>query len=264
MNVISALIDFTDTSKTATAYACWLAEKQNAKINLLHICPEDDYDVAELEKKIIDFTGIDRCGLQYNVAVGDGHIQEKIPQLLDLSHSDFVIIGTHGAKSIFATTVGAEVVKLTQRIGISALVVQDRSPQPGDHLHKVLFPIGPHKDFMPKIEAAIEWAKLADLEFEVFCLSKEDGSLSKSIEQNLELTRVSFEKAGLNFKEVVRSTQSYSVGFGRDIVEEGKAWGADLIVSMSHPSEENSYFGNVDKTHILLNSSAIPVLCVTK
>ncbi len=67
---------------------------------------------------------------------------KQVPKLLQLSDSDFVVIGTHGQKGIFQTLFGANVIKLIQSLYVSALIVQNNSPAPEEGFSKILFPMG--------------------------------------------------------------------------------------------------------------------------
>ncbi len=262
MNIISALIDFTDTSKVATQYACWLAKKEGASINLLHISNDNETSSTDIEQKLVEFTDISNCDIPYSISVGDGDYLKQIPRLLQLSDADLVIIGTHGVKGIFQTLFGANVVKLVQSLSISAIIVQDQTPSLKNGISKILFPMAPHDNFKVKIDSTVHWAKLLDAEVEVFCLFKQDGPLPDHIARNLELTKTTFTEEGLNFKVTLKDSKVYSVGYAREILEHAEATGANLISIMSQNSEENRYFGNVDKTNIVLNPQGIPVLCV--
>ncbi len=264
MNIISVLIDFTETSKVATAYACQLAKGEGAKVNLLHITSHSDESASQLEEKLLDFTGIKNMGVDYEVSVGDGDYMIQVPKLLQLSDSDFVVIGTHGQKGIFQTLFGANVIKLIQSLKISALVVQDNSPMPEGGFEKILFPMAPHSNFQVKIDQTAHWAKKMDSSVEVFCLFKEDGTLHEGLAKNLEQTKKSFTDEGVKFNLILRDSKVYSIGYAREVLDEAKNIGADLISIMSQTSEENRYFGNVDKTNMVLNPMGIPVLCVAE
>lgn len=262
MKTISALIDFSDTSKVAMDYACWLAKRNDSVVNLIHIVADNDYNKEELENKLKDFTGIDAREVKYNISIGTGDYLQQIPRLIQLSDSDFVVIGTHGVKGIFQTLFGANVIKLVQSISVSALVVQDNTPPPSDKLKNILFPLGPHENFQMKIDQAADWALSLGAKVDVFCLLKEDGNLHDNIHHNLELTKSYFDKEGVDYQTIMRESQVYSIGYAREILEFAKEDGAGLLAIMAQISEENRYFGNVDKTNMVLNADGIPVLCV--
>ncbi len=264
MKIISTLIDFSNTSKIATQYAASIAKRENASVNLVHITSQNTDDHAAIENKLIQFTEIDQHNIPYTVSIGDGNYLKKIPKLLQLSDSDFVVIGTHGTKGIFQTLFGANVLSLVQSIPIPALVVQDNSPLPPDAIKKILFPMAPHDNFSIKIKHTASWAKLFDAEVDVFCLFKGEDTLPENIAHNLELTKATFDKEGVNYKTTMQDSKVYSVGFAKDIIAYAEDKDFNLLAIMSHNSEENQYFGNVDKTNLILNPKGIPVLCIAE
>jgi nucleotide-binding universal stress UspA family protein len=264
MKIISVLIDFTETSKVATAYALHLAHMQGSKINLVHITSTSNESSADTKEKILDFTGIQNSGIEYDVSLGDGDYMKQVPKLLQLSDSDFVVIGTHGQKGIFQTLFGANVIKLIQSLHVSALIVQNNSPAPEEGFSKILFPMGPHTNFHIKINKTAEWALLMKAQVEVFCLFKEDGTLPDNISKNLDLTKKTFTDKDVAHNLILRESKVYSIGYAREVLDEAKNRKANLISIMSRTSEENRYFGNVDKTNIVLNDMGIPVLCITE
>lgn len=265
MKIISCLIDFTDTSKIAIAYAVWLAKRENATVNLLHIIGDDNSDHKAVEQKLVDFTEIQTHEVPFTVSIGDGNYLKKIPKLVQLSDSDFVVIGTHGTKGIFQTLFGANVVKLVQDLPVSALVVQDNTPIPVPEISNILFPVAPHHDFSTKIEETAHWADLHKAQVDIFCLFRGgDDTLPENIQNNLESAVDYFTERSVRFKKILRESKVYSVGYAKDILLYSEEKHFDLISIMAQNSDENAYFGNVDKTNLILNPKGIPVLCINK
>lgn len=262
MKIISCLIDFTETSKIAVAYASEMAKKEGSTVNLLHIVNDSDYDQKKVESELVSFTGIDNLGVNYTCSIGDGNYLNKIPKLVQLSDADFVVIGTHGTKGIFQTLFGANVVKLVQDLPVPALVVQDNSPMPVPEIKEILFPVAPHHNFNIKIEETARWAKLYNSHVDIFCLFKGESTLPENISNNLDKAVEYFEKEGVKHDKVLRESKVYSVGYAKDILAYSNEKQFDLIAIMSQNSEENMYFGNVDKTNLILNPGGIPVLCI--
>lgn len=264
MKIISALIDFTETSKIAVQYASKIATREKATVNLLHITSNGDEQEEETKRKLIEFTEIEKLNIPFSVSLGSGHYLKKIPKLLQLSDSDFVVIGTHGTKGIFQTLFGSNVLNLVQHLTIPALVVQDNTPVPPLPIKKILFPLAPHSDFKIKVEHTARWAKLFDAEVDVFCLFKGDDTLPENIAINLELTKDMFDELGVKYKTTLKDSQVYSIGYAKDIIAYTEDKDFNLLAIMSQNSEENMYFGNVDKTNLILNPKGIPVLCITE
>lgn len=260
MKVISCLIDFTDTSKLAYSYAKSFARKENAQLNLLHIVRESKYDVQAVEQKALDFVGEDSSSV--SVSIGDGNYLEQIPKLLEVSQSDRVVIGSHGKKGALQTMVGADVVQLIQKIEIPAFIVQGHSPASTGSFSKVLFPIGPHSNFHIKIEATAKWAQDYGASVDVLILENPQTANPAEIDQNVEATMAYFNDHNIAYTVTRQPTKVYGVGYGKAIMEYAEGKGFDVLSIMSETSEENMYFGNVDKTDLILNTSGLPVLCI--
>lgn len=261
MKTISVLIDFRPTSEMATQYACWLAHETGAGINLLHITDEHDPNIEQIKQKLVAFTKIETYGVDYTVSVGKGEYLREIPKLLLLVDADFVVIGTHGVEGIYQALFGANVIKLIQDISISALVVQENTVSPGDNIPQILFPIGVHENFDAMIAKTAEWALDLDGDVDIFSVLKGDGTDTDFL-KNLDKTKKYFDEHKVRYKTVVKDATIYSVGYAREILAHAKESKAGLITMLSQVSEENRYFGNMDKTNLVLNPQGIPVLCI--
>lgn len=263
MKTISVLIDFRSTSEMATQYACWLSQQTGANVNLLHITDEHDPNIAEIEKQLIAFTKIETHGVKYSVSVGQGEYLHEIPKLLLLVNADFVVIGTHGVEGVYQALFGANVIKLIQDISISALIVQDNTLSPSDNVPQILFPIGIHESFDAMIKKTAVWALDLDGDVDIFSLLKGDGTDSEFL-KNLDKTKKYFDEHKVRYKAVIKEATIYSIGYAREILAHAKESNAGLITMLSQVSEENRYFGNMDKTNLVLNPQGIPVLCIAK
>lgn len=261
MKTISVLIDFRPTSKMATQYACWLSHETGAGVNLLHITDEHNPDVEDIKRKLIAFTNIETYGVKYTVSVGKGEYLHEIPKLLLLVNADFVVIGTHGVEGVYQALFGANVIKLIQSISISSLIVQGNTVKPGANIPQILFPIGIHENFDAMIAKTAEWALALDSDVDIFSVLKGDGSDSDFL-KNLDKTKKYFDEHKVRYKTVIKEATIYSVGYAREILAYAKESKAGLITMLSQVSEENRYFGNMDKTNLVLNPQGIPVLCI--
>src|SRR5690554_2572785 len=261
MKTISVLIDFRPTSQIATQYACWLSHNTGAEVNLLHISDNQNPDVEAIKDRLIAFTNIEEHGVKYSVSVGRGEYLHEIPKLLLMVDADFVVIGTHGVEGVYQALFDANVVKLIQDISISALVVQDNTASPGDNIPAILFPTGIHENFDAMIKKTAEWALALDGDVDIFSLLKGDGTDSEFL-KNLDKTKKYFDEHKVRYKSVVKEATIYSIGYSREILAYAKKSQPGLITMLSQVSEENRYFGNLDKTNLVLNPQGIPVLCV--
>lgn len=264
MKMISTLIDFRPTSEKATQYACWLSKETGAAVNLLHITDEQKPDVEAIKKRLIEFSKIDNYDVKYTVSVGRGEYLQEIPKLLRLVDADFVVIGTHGVQGVYQALFGANVIKLIQSISISALIVQDNIPKPGDNVPQILFPVGLHHNFDAMMKKTAEWALDMDGDVDIFTLLKDGGDTYDDFIKNTDKTKAYFDKHGVRYKTVIKEPTTYSIGYAKEILNYAKESKAGLITMLSQVSDENRYFGNTDKTNLVLNPQGIPVLCIAE
>lgn len=262
MKMISTLIDFTAASAKATEYACWFSKETGATVNLLHIAEDRSVEEDILKEKLIDFTNIKEFGVPYTIEIGYGDYLREIPKTLLMLNADFVVAGTHGVKGVYESLFGPNMVKLVQRVSISAITVQDQTRSPSENFPHILLPIGVHENFHAVIKKTAEWALEMDAEVDVFSLLKDGDPAYNDFVNNLEVTKKYFDKHQVRYKTIVKESTRYSVGYSREILEYAEENDCGLITIMSHVSEKQRYLGNVDKTNLIMNKTGIPILCV--
>lgn len=264
MKMISTLIDFRPTSEIATQYACWLAKETGASVNLLHISAEHQPDTAKIKEQLRNFTKIDTYGIDYSISVGKGDYMYEIPKMLKLVDADFAVIGTHGVEGVYQALFGVNVIKLIQSITISSLIVQENTPSPADNAPKILFPVGIHHNFDAMIRKTADWALSLDADVDILCILKDDADTYDDFIKNTDRTKAFFDKSGVRYRTIIREPKTYSIGYSKEILNYAGENGIGLITMLSRLSDQNRYFGNVDKTNLVLNSLGIPVLAVAQ
>lgn len=263
MDKICVLVDFSPASKVAIGYSCTIAKKAGATLQLLHVAkPSEEHEIDDVRKKLREFASdTDVCNTKSELIVEPGDFQLLIPDLLDKHGSDLVIIATHGVRGIFHTMQGPEVLKLIQKIRIPSLVIQQSTPRDFKGYDSILLPISPHKNIRVKIDQTAAIAKIFNSKVLIYILTPPEGELEPSLQHNLEIAEKTFEKLGVEYEEVYETSKVYGVGYARQALEFVKSRQIDLFSIMAHASEEHSYFGNVERSHFILNDTGIPVLC---
>ena len=259
MNTISCLIDFSETGKTATSYAVWLAQKYHASINLMHyVANTEDRDL--IEKKLISHSEIESTKLPFTCTIVTGKFLKSIPEALTQNETDLLVIGSHGAQSSSQIWAAANVVHITQHIDIPAFVVNENTSTAGSPIQNILFPIAPHANFNVLIEEAARWAKQNEAHMAILCLALKDSDLPTDIARNLENSERYFAAENIAHTKTIQESKVYSVGYAKDIIAYAEENQFDLISIMAQNSEENMYFGDVEKTNLIQNHLGIPVL----
>ena len=263
MDTIACIIDFNETSKTATAYAIWLAKKHNATINIVHLLTSDE-NALNIEEKLIAFCGIADSNVPFTCTLAGNNSLKKLPEILLESNVNMVVVGTYGKQSESHTLAPSNVVKLVQAIPLSVFVVNEQTSLPVSALHNILFPMAPHRNFNFQIDEAAKWAKSFDAHVDILCLISDGNDIPVDIAKNLEKTESYFKHENIAFSKTLKESKVYSIGYAKDIISYAQEKNVDLITVMSQNSDENMYFGSIEKTNLLQNSSGIPVLCVNR
>ncbi len=263
MKNISVLVDFTETSKIAIKYACGIAAKAGATLQVLHVInPQDNKSPESVKHELEDFSQLSEvCESDYNLVVETGEFMEVIPGLLKRLQSDLVVIATHGIKGIFHTMQGAEVLKLIQKIPLPSLILQGRSPVDFIYFKNILFPIAAHDNFEEKINQTAMVAGVFDSNVVLFVLYPEKGELPEQLKQNLEKSQKIFEQQGVKTELVKETSRVYGIGYAKQALEYAANNKVELFSIMAHAASDNSYFGNVERSEFILNERGIPVLC---
>ena len=259
MKIISCLIDFSETSKKAAETAISLARKYESTLNLICVSLSSEEVASE---EVVAFSGVESAKVPYFISIDHGSYQEKIPELIQESHADLLVIGSRGSQRETEMLSADEVLKIVQSLTINVLVVSKETEVAELAINRILHPIAPHDNFSIQIKETARWAKDFNAHIDVFCLYVDSENLPKDIDTNLRKSGEFFEKEGLSQSKTLRETKVYSVGYAKDIIRYTEEMPADLIAIMAQNSLENMYFGGVEKTNLLLNPRGIPVLCV--
>ncbi len=265
MDKICVFVDFSPASQVAIKYACTLATKANAILQILHVAGPDNAENSDaLRKELQSFASdTEVCEVKTEAIIEFGDFQRNIPELLVKHKPDLILIATHGVKGIFHTMQGPEVLKLIQKINVPSLVIQERTPREYEGYEYILFPISLHANFQVKIDQTMMIAKVFGSKVLVYILTPSEGDLEEALQQNLERTEKSFSANDIEYEEIFETSKVYGVGYARQALEYSKSRKVDLFAIMAHASEEHAYFGNVERSQFLLNEHGIPVLCCT-
>ena len=261
MQKICVFIDFTDGCKVALKQASVLAQKSNATICLLNIVDS----VAEVEKTKVQLLKFAKTALGHSVLMeayaAVGGLMDGSKAQLQKIHPDLVIIGTHGIKGIKQKFLGADILKLVKVIEFPCIVVQENSEVNESGFKKILFPIGPHHNFMVKIKQTAHFAKLFDCKITLYEISKEGFDTNGLAHKNKVMAKTYFAENNISVTEDAEEMTVFSAGNSRQTLNYADKNAFDLIAMMSTISQNEILYGATDKENLLVNSLGIPVLC---
>lgn len=259
MKSIAVLIDFTDGSKTALTQAAALAKKINAKIIGLHIVSAQN-KVADATVQLNQFLQEFAGGIVTESQVSIGSLNTAVHDGLKKIDPDLVVVCTHGVKGMFQTLFGAHILKLVQSIPYPCIVIHEKSNVDLANTKKILFPLGPHPDFMTKIKQVSAFAKALNAAVVIYEIDRPAGEYDVLLAKNMELAKSYFEEQGVPYSKVLEEVKVFSVGFSRQTIDYASQNDISIIGLMATVSQNEELFGLGDKENFLVNEQGISVL----
>ncbi len=262
MNKLAALIDFTPTCEVALSYLNMLTITLGTEAVLVNI--EENQEKKELIEARLELYAkkIRKGSLACATHVEIGDFDSIIDTTLQLLNAELVITGTHGVKGLKQTLFGAHILKLAQNISIPLLVVQDESKVNPNGIEKILFSMGPHENFEGTIDFIASLAKDLNSTVVIYTIIKSAQDLSDELVHNNNYAKRVFEAVGVPFEHVVEESQDFSLGFSRQTIHYMEKNPFDMVVMPADASEMYRAFSKTDKENLVLNTLAVPVLCV--
>ena len=141
--------DFSTSAETAFSVALEMAEKNNAKIWILHVMPpainpmamNSDWEVADHPKEALVLHLQERMqqeygdrvmmNLTYELVVLDGHISTEILNFINENNIDLCILGAFGMSSMGLVMFGSVAQRISQEAACSVMVIRSKDDQPG-------------------------------------------------------------------------------------------------------------------------------------
>lgn len=262
MNKLAALIDFTPTCEVTLSYLTHLSKMLGTDAVLVNI--EEDHAKKELaETKLEVYVQKMRDNqLECATHVEIGDFNSIIDTTLQLLNPQLVITGTHGIHGLKQTLFGAHILKLAQNISIPLLVVQDNSRLNPGGIEKILFSMGPHENFETTIDFVASMAKDLNSKVVIYTIIKSAQDISDGLAHNNNYAKRVFEAVGVLCEHVVEESQDFSLGFSRQTIHFMEKNPFDMVVMPADASEMYRAFSKTDKENLILNTLAVPVLCV--
>lgn len=260
MASILVLIDFTETSGKALTEAISIAKHKNESLVLCHISDDNaDDDLVQLKSFEVDAM---KAGVAVESVVRKGNLYSETASYVKELMPSLVVVGTHGKKGIVQQLLGAKIQKLVEGIKASVLVVSDFTQTIHGGFKNILLPVATHPNFIKKVEAA------GDLlgengKIHIFTVIKPGTELSDAIVENIDKTKAYLEAKEIEYDNIQVEASTYSVGYSQETIKYAKNNSVDLVAIMTSVTEQNRYFGKLDKENLLVNEEGIAILSVT-
>jgi hypothetical protein len=260
MKNIAVLIDFTEGSKIALQQASGLANKIGAKVWGVHIV-SSQHKVDDAEKELSAFMEKHpESATLHEAIVHVGTLTTGTQECLKKIEPDLVVVCTHGVKGMFQHLFGAQILKLVQALSFPCLVIHENCTVALADTQKMLFPIGPHPEFMVKVKEAAVLAKALNALLVIYEIDRPGGDYENLLAQNQEQAKVYFDANGVNYTKVLEEPKVFSVGYSRQTIEYASNNGISIICLMATVSKNEILFGVGDKENFLVNERGISIM----
>jgi nucleotide-binding universal stress UspA family protein len=254
--------DLTKAAEHAVKQAIKIAHKTGSSLTLIHVLDRKSSSFEEVSRALgLEAQMIkEQEGLNCDVIIKEGTLFEVIANEAVEKDYDLMVVGTHGIRGIKQMLFGADILKLVVRIPFPALVVQEESPLI-ESFHKVVLPVSSHEAFRSAIDAILDYSDVFDFDVHLYSINKPGFAWSEQMLKNIEEATRLLKEKGIRMTRVKEDQQVYSLGFAKQTVKYANSVGADALLMISVPTEENYYFAQSDKETMLLNEFRIPVVC---
>ena len=262
MKSILVLADFTDTAEISLAQAIAIAKEHESSISICHVSSSVlEVVPEELMQKIKPFAAlVEKEGIKSDIVIGHGDLFHEVQMIVQRIKPDLVIVGTHGKVGIKQNLFGSSIYKLVKGIHAPTLVISAKTKVQSGAFKKVMLPVAPHKDYLLKVKQTCNLLAEGG-EIIIFGILKPGVPLMDSILNNIEDTKRFLDRIGVNYTYQQVESKHYSIGYARDTLDAVSEQNMDLISIMTKVSDDNLYFGNIDKENLILNDLGVPILC---
>jgi nucleotide-binding universal stress UspA family protein len=246
MKTILVPTDFSKNAEKAFQFALMLAEKQHARIILLHVYnlaymnPETPFRYIEEEAMEIESKAKTKLGSMQKkfkmprgiireALVREGMVVEVIPELVTKKKIDLVVMGTKGASGLKEVFLGSNTSAVISKVTCPVIAVPERS-SPGK-LKTITYASDYHASDIKVIKKVTELARLFKANVEILHVS--DVENSDQLEKEIMMTFMKRVRLQINYPNLcfIRIIGNDQAGTIRRYIDESET---DLLVMSAH------------------------------
>jgi len=259
MKNIAVLIDFTEGSKSALKQGIAIAKKSGASLFGIHVVSSQD-KVEGAEKELTEFIQKNNSdNLSITPVVGVGQLAGATNHILNRIDADLAIICTHGIKGMFQQIFGAQILKLVQAVIFPCLVISEHTKVDLSIASDILFPVGPHPEFIIKVKQTAKLAQLLKATVIVYRIDRGVDAFDELVNKNEDLAVNYFDEHNISYKKIIEDQKVFSVGFSRQTLEYATNNAIPIMSLMATVSKNDALFGVGDKENFLVNSAGVSI-----
>ena len=263
MNDILCPTDFTQAAEAAKSIAALIAAKQGASVTILHVLDKDHAKRGDAMMSAKSLLGHAEERLSKIARIRtihrEGDFMKEIAEESSKDHG-LMVVGTHGSKGLRQSLFGADILKLTRKVTVPSLVVQDMTPVEPD-FQRIVMPVAGHADISSLLNAVTMLAKSFGSEVHVYQVMRPGEQPSDQLLGNKLKMLDHLRDAGIACKEVNEPTTTFSAGFAEQTAKYAAGIGASCIAIMARASDDYRWIADAEKERLLVNATGIPVLC---
>lgn len=263
VNKILVPVDFTDVTSSAIRTAMAIAQQASASVVLFHVSngKVGEDTASKLDSLAAKFNPESK--IEIDCRITEGNVFQEISHEAEEGSYDLLVIGSHGYKGLREKIFGADILKLLKNIRVPSLTIQVGYNWPVQGIKRILVPVGSHEYYLVQLNAVLAFCELFGPEVHLYAVQKPGMQWSAQLKNNIEAAESLFAKNGIPYKMVKETATSFSVGYGRQILDYAKRTEMDLITFIANASLEHYYIADPDKITMLTNEMLIPVLSVS-
>ena len=263
-------IDFSGDSINALEFAIKFANKLNAKLRLIYIKSNKNFDVpfffkdAEVNKVSVEsFFDIiikkykSKIVVDFDYKIREGKVFKEIVNQAKYDDTDLIIMGTHGVSGFEAYWIGSNAYKVVSNSPCPVITIRNGFMRRG--LTKIVMPIDISKSSRQKINYTADLAELYDAEIHIVSVREtKRPMIIKRLDNYVSQTKEYLENRNI---KVITSDL-----FGSNItditIDYAKKVDAELISIMTEQVENASNLWLGRYAQQMVNNSPIPVLSI--
>lgn len=273
MKTILVPVDFSKPSENALKVAAQLANKNNAKIIVLHVVElaeslfgTDQFNVDNQEvmffmkmakkrfSKFLEKPFLNNVNIEDQVEIGP--TSYMITKTIKENNIDFVVMGSVGASGLKEVLIGSNTEKIVRNSSVPVLVV--KKEMENFNIKQVLFASNFELENLKSFRKAKEFSNQFEAKMKLLYVNL-PGNQFYSTEEIREQMRVFLNKAEVPYTtDDVMIYNDYTIELG--VLNAAKEAKADLIAMPTHGRRGLSHFFNGSVGEDVVNHSTLPVI----
>jgi nucleotide-binding universal stress UspA family protein len=268
-NLIAVANDFSKESKCAIEHAALIAKKGNDDLLLIHVIDSDTKSALKEEGHSTEFIKTilaEECkmiemrhGIKAKYLTPEGNIFEDIGSTTEKEKAKFLVMGTHGIKSLGERILGSWALRVVSSSPVPTLIVQNIGPKPHGY-KRILMEVDMSDASKYLLKYATAMHQHFNSEIVLFLNSNTDEFAEKKINANLNFCVNKLEAGKIPYQI---AKQEPRFNYYKNMVKFAVENQVDMI--MIYALDDHTFLDLITEPEqkVIYNEAQIPVMCVT-